>query len=68
MVGQKMLRRLKNRYPNIPFYIANVEDSSIAHLGKFDLVLCFGLLYHLENPFAAMRKLYALTTKSLLRG
>jgi FkbM family methyltransferase len=56
----------QKRYPNIPFYIANVEDSSIAHLGKFDLVLCFGLLYHLENPFAAMRNLYALTTKVLL--
>ena len=56
----------QKRYPNIPFYIANVEDSSIAHLGKFDLVLCFDLLYHLENPFAAMRNLYALTTKVLL--
>lgn len=56
----------QKRYPNIPFYIANVEDSSITHLGKFDLVLCFGLLYHLENPFAAMRNLYALTTKVLL--
>ena len=56
----------QKRYPNIPFYVANVEDVSITHLGQFDLVLCFGLLYHLENPFAAMHNLYALTAKVLL--
>jgi FkbM family methyltransferase len=35
-------------------------------LGVFDIVLCCGLLYHLENPFAALRNLYALTGRVLL--
>ena len=35
-------------------------------LGKFDLVLCFGLLYHLENPLLAVRHLRSLTEKCLL--
>jgi FkbM family methyltransferase len=35
-------------------------------LGRFDLVLCFGLLYHLENPVVAIRNLHTLTEKCLL--
>jgi hypothetical protein len=35
-------------------------------LGGFDLVLCFGLLYHLENPLLAVRHLRPLTEKCLL--
>ena len=30
-----------------------------------DLVLCAGLLYHLENPFRVIRNLHALTSKVL---
>jgi tRNA (mo5U34)-methyltransferase len=29
-------------------------------LGQFDLVLCLGLIYHLENPIGALRKAHAL--------
>ena len=53
----------KIRVPGAEFRLANAEDSSIQSLGKFDLVVCFGLLYHLENPFAAIRNLFALTGK-----
>jgi SAM-dependent methyltransferase len=56
----------QRRHPDIPFHVANVEDFSVTQLGRFDLVLCFGLLYHLENTFAAIRNLYALTAKVLL--
>ena len=35
-------------------------------LGEFDLVLCFGLLYHLENPMRTIRHLRALTGQGLL--
>jgi hypothetical protein len=38
----------------------------ILQLGWFDLVLCFGLLYHLENPLRAIRHLRGLTEKCLL--
>jgi hypothetical protein len=45
--------------------VHNVEDPSIAELGPFDLVVCPGLLYHLENPFRAVRNLAALTRHCL---
>jgi tRNA (mo5U34)-methyltransferase len=54
------------RFPGIPFERGNIEDRAIAQLGQFDLVLCFGLLYHLENPLQAIRNLRAITEKCLL--
>lgn len=56
----------KNRYPDIDFHVYDIENPSCLNLGSFDLVLCFGLLYHLENPFQAIRNLYALSDKYLL--
>ena len=54
------------RFPQIPFAQADIQDRAILELGCFDLVLCFGLLYHLENPLLAIRNLRALTDKCLL--
>jgi FkbM family methyltransferase len=56
----------RRRFPQIPFAEADIEDRAIVELGNFDLVLCFGLIYHLENPLLAMRNLRALTEKCLL--
>lgn len=54
------------RVPHVRFHTQNAEDRALPDLGRFDLVLCFGLLYHLENPFAAIRNLHALTSHLLL--
>ena len=54
------------RFPQIPFAEADIQDRAIFELGSFDFVLCFGLLYHLENPVLAIRNLRALTEKCLL--
>ena len=56
----------RRRFPHIPFEQGDVEDRTILQLGRFDLVLCFGLLYHLENPLLAIRNLRGLTEKCLL--
>jgi len=56
----------RSRYPDIEFHQGNVEDEAILRQGMFDLVLCFGLLYHLENPLLAIRHLRALTKRGLL--
>jgi FkbM family methyltransferase len=56
----------RNRFPQIPFTQADIQDRAIVQLGSFDLVLCFGLLYHLENPLLAIRNLRELTDKCLL--
>jgi FkbM family methyltransferase len=54
------------RFPQIPFAEADIQDRAIVELGSFDLVFCFGLLYHLENPVLAIRHLRVLTEKCLL--
>lgn len=56
----------RKRFPEIEFHAADMEDPKVQELGCFDLVLCVGLLYHLENPFQAIRNLYALTAKVAL--
>lgn len=56
----------QRRFPGIPFGLADVEDRAVLQLGRFDMVLCFGLLYHLENPLLAIRNLRAITEKCLL--
>ena len=54
------------RVPQVSFHTINAEDFALRDLGQYDLVLCFGLLYHLENPFVAIRHLHALTKHLLL--
>jgi len=56
----------RKRFPGISFGQGDIENREILALGKFDLTLCFGLLYHLENPMLAIRHLRALTGKGLL--
>jgi SAM-dependent methyltransferase len=56
----------RRRFANIPFGEGDSEQRAIPQLGRFDLVLCFGLLYHLENPLLAIRNLHGLTEKCLL--
>jgi SAM-dependent methyltransferase len=54
------------RVPHVSFHTINAEDIEIRSLGVFDLCFCFGLLYHLENPFIAIRHLHAMTRSLLL--
>jgi SAM-dependent methyltransferase len=56
----------KRRYPEVTFVTRNVEESALSEIGTFDFVLCVGLLYHLENPFRAIRNLHSVTGKLLL--
>src|SRR5882762_3217043 len=60
------IEEARSRFQGISFAHGDVENPEIRKLGEFDLVLCFGLLYHLENPFSAIRHLRALTRKGLL--
>ena len=56
----------RKRYPEVNFILHNVEDPTIQKLGYYDVILCLGLLYHLENPFLAIRNLAAITKKVLI--
>ena len=48
------------------FQQADAENLDATAFGEFPLTLCYGLLYHLENPMRALRRLYALTGELLV--
>lgn len=54
------------RVPGLRVQVADAEADSLREAGAYDLVLGLGLLYHLENPFRAIRNLYALTKHILI--
>jgi SAM-dependent methyltransferase len=45
----------------IRFEQCDVHDATPERFGRHPLVLCFGLIYHLENPIGALRRALALT-------
>lgn len=53
-------------YANCDFAQGSVTDASILELGSFDIVFCFGVLYHLENPMIGLRNLKRLTGSALV--
>ena len=63
---EENIAEARKRFPSVPFETADIEERSILELGRFDFVLCCGLIYHLENPMRAIRNLSALTEKCLL--
>ncbi len=45
-------------YDNMEYRYGSVYDMDPAELGQFDVVLCFGVLYHLRYPLLALDKIY----------
>jgi len=43
-----------------------MEDCDEQHIGVYDIAFCFGILYHLENPVFAMKKLASVTREIML--
>jgi SAM-dependent methyltransferase len=56
---------LRRRLPTVDASEADVEES-LEHLGSFDVVFCYGVLYHLESPLRALRNMSAVCTDLLL--
>jgi tRNA (mo5U34)-methyltransferase len=53
-------------YENLEFRNVDVYDLSAETVGTFDVVLCFGILYHLEDPIRGMKAMSNLATQSML--
>ena len=47
-------------------YMANVYDLNPGSFGTFDLVMFFGVLYHLRHPILALQKVASVCTGTLL--
>jgi SAM-dependent methyltransferase len=60
------VERLRELYPTHKAQQLDVEHDPIEPLGTFDLIFCYGLLYHLENPALALRKLAGVCNELVL--
>jgi 2-polyprenyl-3-methyl-5-hydroxy-6-metoxy-1,4-benzoquinol methylase len=49
------IAELRMRFPSVDAHVADVQRLDPGLLGRFDAIHCFGLLYHLESPIAALR-------------
>jgi SAM-dependent methyltransferase len=56
---------LRRRLPTIDAREADVEENLEA-LGRFNVVFCYGVLYHLESPLRALRNIAAVCDDLLL--
>jgi SAM-dependent methyltransferase len=56
---------LRRRLPTVDAREADVEES-LEHLGRFEVVFCYGVLYHLESPLRALRNMAAVCNDLLL--
>ena len=45
---------LRSRYPDLSVMLLDLDNPPSTELGKFDIVYCYGLLYHLKNPREAI--------------
>lgn len=58
---------IRRRLPNVRSALLDLEqDRAIDDLGTFDIVYCYGLLYHLSNPEAAIAKFASVCRGQLL--
>jgi SAM-dependent methyltransferase len=60
---QFLLKEFKFENKNVKF-----EYNNIYKLGEeqFDFVFCFGVLYHLKNPYLALENLFKITNETLV--
>ncbi len=49
------IAELRRRYPEVDARVADAQTLDPRTLGSFDVIHCFGLLYHLDSPIAALR-------------
>jgi SAM-dependent methyltransferase len=54
---------LAQELPQLEFRKLGVEDLSPESVGTFDITLCFGILYHLQDPVREMQKIAAVTER-----
>ena len=64
---EELAEQARIRVPSAHFSTLDVTSAeAVLLLPPADLAFCFGLLYHLENPFAAVRNLHHLSGKYLI--
>jgi tRNA (mo5U34)-methyltransferase len=54
---------LAQELPQLEFQNLTVADLSPDAVGTFDITLCFGILYHLQDPVSEMQKIASVTER-----
>lgn len=57
---------LRRRQPGIEAHVLDVEREALGPLGRFDVVFCYGLVYHLEGILAGLRNMASVCDDLLL--
>ena len=60
------VREMARLYPAIEGRVGDVQTMDLGVLGSFDVVHAFGLLYHLDSPVAALRRMERVCRRLLL--
>lgn len=61
------IAQMRERYPDLEGHHCDVQvPHSLDAFGPVDIVFCYGLLYHVENPIQVLRNLAAVTGDLLL--
>lgn len=57
---------LRSRYRTMVAHVANIETDPLIQFGIFEIVFCYGLLYHLENIISGMRNIASVCADLLI--
>ena len=55
--------RTAQAHNNVAFSVFDLEQLGPEWKGRFDVVLCLGIVYHLENPIGCLRRVRSVTEK-----
>jgi SAM-dependent methyltransferase len=60
------IARLRALYPERRAAVMDVETDELVEHGSFDVVFCYGLLYHLADPLAFLRRAAAIARELMI--
>src|SRR3989338_7266173 len=60
------IQKLRTYYPSRKAVVVDVETPQILEYGKFDVVFCYGLLYHLMDSFGFIKNAYKMCKEMII--
>lgn len=60
------IKILKELYPERKAAVVDLETSQILEYGKFDIVFCYGLLYHLADTFGFIKNAFRICNEMMI--
>jgi tRNA (mo5U34)-methyltransferase len=65
-IEQANLIKRALKLEQVDFKLMGIDEIAVSTVGQFDITFCFGILYHLENPVLAMKRLSSVTQHAML--